>query len=99
MHAPKDVHWTFVKHVLRYVRGTAHKGLQLCRSTSPALVAYSDTDWAGCLDTHRSTLGFCVFLGDSLVSWSSKPQAVVSWSSAQAEYRGVANATAKCCWQ
>jgi hypothetical protein len=62
-------------------------------------VAYSDTDWAGCPDTHRSTLGFCVFLGDSLVSWSSKPQAVVSWSSAQAEYRGVANAIAKCCWQ
>ena len=46
----------------------------------------------------RSTSGFCVFLGDSLVSWSSKRQATVSRSSAEAEYRGVANAAAECCW-
>ena len=42
--------------------------------------------------------GFCIFFGDLLVSWSSKRQAVVSRSSAEAEYRGVANAAAECCW-
>lgn len=46
----------------------------------------------------RSTSGFCIFFGHSLVSWSSKRQAVVSRSSAEAEYRGVANAAAECCW-
>ena len=98
MHDPKDVHWMFVKRILRYVRGTAGKGLQLHRSSTPALTGYSDADWAGCPDTRRSTSGFCVFLGDSLVSWSSKRQPVVSRSSAEAEYGGVANVAAECCW-
>ncbi|XP_040383514.1 uncharacterized mitochondrial protein AtMg00810-like [Oryza brachyantha] len=98
MHSPGDVHWTLVKRILRYVHGTMHKGLQLRRSSTPSLTTYSDADWAGCRDTRRSTSGFCVFFGDSLVSWSSKRQSVVSRSSAEAEYRGVANAAAECCW-
>lgn len=98
MHDPRDAHWALVKRILRYLHGTVAKGLQLRRSTTPTLVVYSDTDWAGCPDTRRSTSGFCVFFGDSLVSWSSKRQAIVSRSSAEAEYRGVANAAAECCW-
>ena len=42
--------------------------------------------------------GYCVFLGDNLISWSSKRQHTVSRSSAKAEYRGVANVVAKACW-
>jgi len=53
MHDPRDVHWSFVKRVLRYVHGTMDMGLQLRRSTSPSLVAYSDANWAGCPDTRR----------------------------------------------
>nr|XP_020201552.1 uncharacterized mitochondrial protein AtMg00810-like [Aegilops tauschii subsp. strangulata] len=86
MHAPRDSHWTLVKRILRYIRGTMALGLTLMASTSLEMVAYSDADWAGCPDTRRSTSGYCVYLGPSLVSWSSKQQPTVSRSSAEAEY-------------
>jgi hypothetical protein len=98
MHAPTTTHFQLLKRILRYLHGTAHYGLQLYRSSSQDLLAYSDADWAGCPDTRKSTSGFCVFLGDNLVSWSSKRQATVSRSSAEAEYRAVANSVAESCW-
>ncbi|XP_039778972.1 uncharacterized mitochondrial protein AtMg00810-like [Panicum virgatum] len=98
MHAPREPHGAMLKRILRYIKGTLSFGLHLCATTSPTLIAYSDADWAGCPDTRRSTSGFCVFLGDSLLSWSSKRQTTVSRSSAEAEYRGVANAVAECTW-
>jgi hypothetical protein len=98
MHAPHDVHWNLVKRILRYLHGTIQHGIIISASPSTTLKAYSDADWAGCLDTRRSTSGYCVFLGESLVSWSSKRQTTVSRSSAEAEYRAVANAVAECCW-
>jgi hypothetical protein len=73
-------------------------GLTLTASSDTSLVAYSDADWAGCPDTRRSTSGYCVYLGPSLISWSSKRQPTVSRSSAEAEYRAVANAVAECSW-
>jgi hypothetical protein len=98
MHDPRDQHLALVKRILRYLRGTTTLGLHIRRSTALDLVAYSDADWAGCPDTRRSTSGYAIFLGDSLISWSSKRQPTVSRSSAEAEYRAVANAVAECCW-
>nr|GEW19583.1 ribonuclease H-like domain-containing protein [Tanacetum cinerariifolium] len=62
------------------------------------LIAYSDADWVGCPTTRRSTSGYYVFLGDNLLTWSSKRQDMLSRSSAEAEYRGVANAIAETSW-
>ncbi|GJZ57793.1 ribonuclease H-like domain-containing protein [Tanacetum coccineum] len=84
--------------VLRYVRGTLDFGLQLYTSSIGSLVAYSDADWAGFPTTRRSTSGYCVFLGDNLLSWSSKRQHTLSRSSVEAEYRGVSNAVAETAW-
>nr|XP_020168146.1 uncharacterized mitochondrial protein AtMg00810-like [Aegilops tauschii subsp. strangulata] len=98
MHAPRDVHWTAVKRILHYIRGAMDLGLTLRASTATDLVAYTDADWDGCPDTRRSTSGYCIFLGPSLVSWSSKRQPTVSRSSAEAEYRAVANVVAECSW-
>jgi hypothetical protein len=98
MHAPWDPHWAAVKRILRYIRGTMDFGLSLHASTATDIVAYSDADWAGCLDTRRSTSGYCVYFGPSLISWSSKRQPTVSRSSAEAEYWAVANAVAEVSW-
>nr|GEW73456.1 hypothetical protein [Tanacetum cinerariifolium] len=62
------------------------------------LTAYFDADWAGCPTTRRSTSGYCAFLGDNLLTWSSKRQETFPRSSAEAEYRGVTNAVAETSW-
>ncbi|CAA7028522.1 unnamed protein product [Microthlaspi erraticum] len=95
MHDPREPHFNALKRILRYVKGTISHGLHIYRSSPLTLTAYSDDDWAGCPNSRRSTSGYCVFLGDNLLSWSSKRQATVSRSSAEAEYRGVANAVAE----
>ena len=98
IHDPRDVHLSAVKRILRYLQGTIGHGLLLRPSTTSALLVYTDADWAGCPDTRKSTSGYAVFLGDNLVSWSSKRQNTVSRSSAEAEYRAVANGVAEACW-
>ncbi|GKE05532.1 ribonuclease H-like domain-containing protein [Tanacetum coccineum] len=55
MHDPRELHFSALKRVLRYVHGTVDYGLQLFSSSITDLVAYSDADWAGCHTTRRST--------------------------------------------
>nr|GEU82931.1 putative reverse transcriptase, RNA-dependent DNA polymerase [Tanacetum cinerariifolium] len=71
---------------------------QLHVSSTTHLSAYTDVDWAGCPVTRQSTSRYCVFLGDNLLSWSAKRQVTLSRSSAEAEYRGVANVVAETAW-
>ncbi|GJY54749.1 ribonuclease H-like domain-containing protein [Tanacetum coccineum] len=98
MYDPRDLHFTALKHILFYVRGTLDYGLQLHVSSTTLLSAYTDADRAGCLVTRRFTFGYCVFLGDNLLSWSAKPQVTLSCFSAEAEYRGVANVVTETAW-
>jgi hypothetical protein len=98
MHDPREPHLAAMKHTLRYLWGTLDYGLLLRRFASSELTVYTDVDLAGCPDTRRSTSGYAVFLGTNLVSWSSKRQNVISRSSAEAEYRAVANGVVEACW-
>ncbi|GJS91240.1 ribonuclease H-like domain-containing protein [Tanacetum coccineum] len=98
MHDPREPHFAALKRVLRYIRGTLDFGLQLYTSSTGSLVAYSDADWDGCPTTRLSTSGYCVFLGDNILLWSSKRQHTLSRSSVEAEYKGVSNAVAEMAW-
>ncbi|KAL1219347.1 putative mitochondrial protein [Cardamine amara subsp. amara] len=81
MHAPTVTDFDLLKRILRYIRGTVTMGIKLNNNTDCKLRAYSDSDWAGCHSTRRSTGGYCTFLGNNLISWSSRKHDTVSKSS------------------
>ncbi|GKD53098.1 ribonuclease H-like domain-containing protein, partial [Tanacetum coccineum] len=98
MHDPREPHFAALKRILRYVRGTVDFGLKLYIFATTSLVGYTNADWVGCPSTRRSTSGYCVFLGDNILSWSAKRQHTISRSNSEAEYRGVANVVAETSW-
>ncbi|GJY45247.1 hypothetical protein Tco_0434310, partial [Tanacetum coccineum] len=61
-------------------------GLWYPKDSGFELIAYSDADHAGCKDDCKSTSGGLQFLGEKLVSWSSKKQDCTAMSTAEAEY-------------
>ncbi|KAJ9567220.1 hypothetical protein OSB04_003186 [Centaurea solstitialis] len=89
---PRDSHLSAVKRILRYLKGTPDFGLWYPKDSGFQLIAYTDSDHAGCKLNRKSTSGACQFLGDKLVSWSSRKQNCVSLSTAEAEY-----VVAACC--
>ncbi|XP_042969008.1 uncharacterized mitochondrial protein AtMg00810-like [Carya illinoinensis] len=96
LHSPTEDHFLVVKRILHYVKGTFHFGLHFRPFATPgALFAYSDADWAGCLNTRRSTSSYSIYLSDNLVSWSAKKQPTVSRSNCESEYRALAHTAAE----
>jgi histone deacetylase 1/2 len=61
LHSPTTVHWSVVKRILRYIHGTSKLGLHITKAKSMLVHAFSDADWARCVDDRRSTGGFAVF--------------------------------------
>ncbi|XP_028078599.1 uncharacterized protein LOC114280430 [Camellia sinensis] len=97
MYNPTVGHYVGIKRLLRFIKGTISHGLTY-NPSSFDLHAYSDSNWARDSVDRKSTSGYCVFLGSNLISWSSKKQATISRSSAEAEYRSLAHTIAKLAW-
>ncbi|GKB16007.1 retrovirus-related pol polyprotein from transposon TNT 1-94 [Tanacetum coccineum] len=96
--SPTKKHLEALKQVFRYLRGTINWGLWYPKDTAIALTAYVNADHAGCQDTRRSTSGSAQFLGDKLVSWSSKKQKITAISTTEAEYIAMSGCCAQILW-
>ncbi|GJR96273.1 retrovirus-related pol polyprotein from transposon TNT 1-94 [Tanacetum coccineum] len=95
---PTEKHLNAVKRIFRYLKGTINMGLWYSKDTGMSMTAYADADHAGCQDTRRSTSGSAQFLGDKLVSWSSKKQKCTAISSTEAEYIALSGCCAQILW-
>ena len=89
MSAPKKEHMNAARKVVHYIKGTAGQGLLLSENSSLHLVGYYDLEWGACPITRKSLIGYFIKLGNSLISWKTKKQNIVSRSSAEVEYRSL----------
>ena len=96
--APHKPHWEAALHLLRYLKSSTSQGLFYPNANSLQLEAYSNANWASCSDSRRSLIGYCIFLGSSLISWKTKKQNTISRSSAEAEYRSMAMTSCELQW-
>lgn len=95
--SPKQQHWNAVKKILSYLHGTKHFRLRYRPSvTTP--IGYSDADFAGSIDTRRSTSGFVFLLNGGPIAWSSSRQQCVSLSTTEAEYVALSVAAKESVW-
>nr|GEX01381.1 hypothetical protein [Tanacetum cinerariifolium] len=95
---PTEKHIHAVKRIFQYLCGTVNRGLWYSNDSSVALTAFTYADHAGCQDTRRSTSGSLQFLGEMLISWSSKRQKSDAISSTKAEYIALYGCCAQNLW-
>ncbi|KAL8156345.1 hypothetical protein AgCh_001442 [Apium graveolens] len=98
LHAPRVKNMVALTRVLRYLKWTIGHGMFFPVDNSLSLKMYSDSDWAGDANDRKSVGVYCLLLGSIAISWRSKKQAVTSRSSAEAEYRALADASYEILW-
>ena len=91
---PSNDHWLGIKRLLRYIKGTLMYGLKfIAHQNDDDLYGFADANWAGDVDTRRSTSGYVFMVANGVVSWSSKKQSTVAKSTTEAEYVALSQAT------
>jgi len=98
MHAPSELHWNYVKRILRYLQGTSKLGLFYSAASPLRVQVFTDADWAGNQQDRKSTGGFLTYLGCNLITWQAKKQRTVARSSTEAEYKSLADGAADVVW-
>lgn len=97
---PGVPHWEAIKWILAYLAGTIDFGI--CyggTGITNHLVGYSDSDFAGCEDTRRSTSGLIFILNGGAISWTCHLQKPIALSTAEAEYYAAGHASKEIAWQ
>ena len=95
---PGQRHWTAAKRVMRYLQGTKDHMLTYRRSGDLIVTGYSDSDFAGCPDDHKSTSGYIFMMAGGAVSWKSNKQSITATSTMEAEYVACYEATREAVW-
>nr|GEY21139.1 hypothetical protein [Tanacetum cinerariifolium] len=95
---PIEKHLKKVKRVFRYLRGTINMGLWYTKDSGFELTGFSDADYVKCKHTFKSTSGGAQFIGEKLVSWSSKKQECTSLSNVESEYVSLSACCAQVLW-
>ena len=95
---PTEEHWTGVKRIMRYLRGTSDYGIMYTKDHESVLTGHCDADWAGDVSDRKSTSGYVFSLAGAPVSWRSKKQTCVALSTAEAEYMSLASSTQEAIW-
>ena len=72
--------------ILRYIQGILNLGLFYSQSNNFQFAGYSNNDWGGDLDDRKNIFGFVFFIGNTVFSWMSKKQSIVTLSTCEAEY-------------
>ncbi|CAL1356411.1 unnamed protein product [Linum trigynum] len=95
---PGKEHWQAVKRIFRYLKGTPDVGISFGSDTECLVSGYSDSDYAGDVDTRRSMTGYVFTLGSSVVSWKATLQSAVTLSTTEAEYMALTEAAKEGIW-
>lgn len=95
---PTKEHWTALKRLLRYLKGTLTHGILYTTDGPDSITGYTDADWAGDVDDRKSTSGYIFSLSGGAVSWRSQKQKCIALSSAEAEYVAMTSAAQESVW-
>jgi hypothetical protein len=97
---PGDAHWKLLKHLIRYLKGTKNLALKYAFSSSEGstINGYSDSSFADCIDSGRSTMAYTFFYGSALLSWYSKLGSYVTTCTNHSEYNALALASKEAEW-
>ncbi|XP_038970559.1 secreted RxLR effector protein 161-like [Phoenix dactylifera] len=83
---PDVLHWVAAKKVMRYLQGTKNYRLTFRHTDMLDVVGYSDSDFAGCVDSRKSTSGYILLLAGGTISWRSTKQTIIATSTMEAEF-------------